>query len=399
MPSSWKPHAKCASSTRSGIPSPDPVPNPDPGQETWLRLLAAAESGGRHWLPALRHAGSIDTLFGLHARGLSAAGLGSAEIARLARCREPPPAWRDWLAEPGHGLVVYGSTAYPERLAALHEAPLALWVSGARAELLSEPQLAIVGSRNPTRNGSLVAEDMARALSQSGLTITSGLALGIDAASHRGALDGCGGTIAVLGHGIDRIYPARNDKLAAAIEQSGLVVSEYGPGVPVRAWQFPRRNRIIAGLALGVLVVEATRKSGSLITARLAAEFGREVFAIPGSLHNAQSKGCHKLIQNGAKLVEHTTDILVELSPQLGHALSMPTVCSNDNESESERECDSLPIALGRCLDHAPTTFDSLLECSGLTTGELSSMLLHLELQGKIEALPGGRYCRLAKRS
>ena len=161
----------------------------------------------------------------------------------------------------------------------------------------------------------------------------------------------------------------------------------------MRAWQFPRRNRIIAALGLGVLVVEATRKSGSLITARLAAEFGREVFAIPGSLHNALSKGCHKLIQDGAKLVEHTTDILVELSPQLGHAISLETVDTNESQS------DSMPIALRRCLDHAPTTFDSLLECSGLTTGELSSMLLHLELQGKIEALPGGRYCRLAKRS
>jgi DNA processing protein len=225
------------------------------------------------------------------------------------------------------------------------------------------------------------------------MTVTSGLARGIDASSHRGALEQTGGTLAVLGNGIDQIYPTRNRELAAQIRERGLIVSEYGPGVPVRALQFPRRNRIIAGLSLGTLVVEAARRSGSLITARLALEYGREVFAMPGSIHNTQSKGCHKLLRDGAKLVEEVGDILLELAPQLGDGGAA------DNRQPEQTATGKIPAALADCLDFSPVSFDTLAQASGLTAAELSSMLLHLELQGKIEALPGGRYCRLAKRA
>jgi len=361
--------------------------------DAWLRLLAAADRGGRRWTTALRAAGKADTLLGMDSAALRRSGLRSAEIARLhAAPHRAPEHWLRWLEQPGHGLVVHGADGYPARLTHTGDAPLALWIAGADTELLQQPQLAIVGSRNPTRNGELTAEQFAAGLSGLGLTVTSGLALGIDAASHRGALASLAGTIAVLGCGIDRTYPAANAALADAIRESGLVVSEYAPGTAVSAWQFPRRNRIIAGLGLGTLVVEATRRSGSLITARLAADYGREVFAVPGSVHSPLSKGCHQLIRDGAKLVESIGDVLVEIAPQLAvTAAALP--------ADEARPAPELPAALAACLDFSPIGFDALVSASGLTAGELSSMLLQLELQGKIEALPGGRYCRLAKRA
>ncbi len=326
-------------------------------------------------------------------RALGQAGLTRAEIRCLEQRPVPPPRWSGWLGSADHHLFLAGSPGYPVRLAEIPDAPLALWVDGREPELLHHAQLAIVGSRHPTTNGRLDAENFAAALSGAGLTITSGLAHGIDAASHEGALGRPGSTIAVLGNGIDRIYPAGNEKLAARIRASGVILSEYPPGHGVRAAQFPQRNRIIAGLAIGTLVVEATRRSGSLITARLAAEYGREVFAVPGSIHNALSKGCHKLIADGARLVEEARDILVEIAPQLalGPAPEGMGELASDNAS--------LPDVLENCLDFAPIGFDSLISATGLTAAELSSILLHLELQGKIEALPGGRYCRLAKRA
>jgi len=304
-----------------------------------------------------------------------------------------PDRWRAWLAEAGHALVLQGSPLYPERLAAIPDPPPALWVDGQNPALLSEPQLAIVGSRHASRNGEITAESFALEIGRLGLVITSGLAAGIDAAGHRGALDGGGHTIAVTGSGIDCIYPSRNRALADAIRARGLVVSEYPPGHPVRAFQFPLRNRIIAGLSLGTLVVEATRRSGSLITARLAAEYGREVFAVPGSIHHAQSKGCHKLLRDGAKLVENIDDILIEIAPQLA------IVAAGGNRDHRGATATSLPAPLANVLDYSPIGFDALVAATGLTAAELSSMLLHLEIQGTIEALPGGRYCRLAERA
>jgi DNA processing protein len=360
----------------------------------WLRVLAAAGFGGSRWLNALRLAGDARALLALNASALGKLGIKSGEIARLRTCTrsEPPPDWSEWLTAPGHELIVYGSARYPARLAELADAPLALWVDG-DATLLNRPQLAIVGSRHPTENGRMIAESFAASLSLAGITITSGLALGIDAASHRGALSGAGGTIAVLGNGIDQIYPASNRKLASSIRVDNLIVSEYAPTLPVRAHQFPQRNRIIAALSLGTLVVEATRRSGSLITARLAADYGREVFAVPGSIHNPLSKGCHKLLRDGAKLIETTEDILVEIAPQFV-ASAAETAPSSHAEA-----ADRLPAVLANRLDFSPIAFDALLQATGLTAAELSSMLLHLEIQGKIEALPGGRYCRLAKRA
>ena len=361
--------------------------------DAWLCLLSAAAHGGNRWLHALRIAGSAESLLAMGPNSLRRTGLNSNEIARLKTESSPPPAsWIAWLEQPNHDLVVYGSDNYPECLAEIDDAPLALWVDGPNKPLLCHPQLAIVGSRNPTQNGLITAESFAARLSESGITITSGLALGIDAASHRGALTGAGKTIAVLGNGIDQIYPVGNRKLASEIRDQGLIVSEYGPTTPVRAHQFPRRNRIIAGLSLGALIVEATRRSGSLITARLAIECGREVFALPGSVHSALSKGCHKLIRDGAKLTENIDDILVEIAPQLRAATE--EAADHDALTGSEE----LPAKLSDYLDYSPMTFDSLASATGLTAAELSSMLLHLEIQGKIEALPGGRYCRLAKR-
>jgi DNA processing protein len=266
-------------------------------------------------------------------------------------------------------------------------------VDGNEPALLSEPQLAIVGSRHSSRNGEITAGSIALEIGRLGLVITSGLAAGIDSAGHRGALDGGGQTIAVTGGGIDSIYPSRNRALAAGIRARGLIVSEYPPGHPVRAFQFPLRNRIIAGLSLGTLVVEATRRSGSLITARLAAEYGREVFAVPGSIHHAQSKGCHKLLRDGAKLVENINDILVEIAPQLA------AVAACESRDKAPAQHRNLPAPLAQVLDFSPIGFDALVAATGLTAAELSSMLLHQEILGTIEALPGGRYCRLAERA
>ena len=304
-----------------------------------------------------------------------------------------PDHWRAWLDQAGHTLVILGSPLYPERLAAIADPPPALWVDGGNPALLAEPQLAIVGSRHASRNGEITAESFALEMGRLGLVITSGLAAGIDAAGHRGALKSGGATIAVTGGGIDCVYPSRNRNLAAAIRAQGLIVSEYPPGHPVRAFQFPLRNRIIAGLSLGTLVVEATRRSGSLITARLAAEFGREVFAVPGSIHHAQSKGCHKLLRDGAKLVENLSDILVEIAPQLA------AVAASADRVDGRARTETLPAPLAKVLDYSPIGFDALLAATGLTAAELSSMLLHQEILGTIEALPGGRYCRLAERA
>src|SRR5690606_8106090 len=241
-----------------------------------------------------------------------------AEAAARLQLRDKAAldAWRKWLDEPRRALVGFGDERYPDLLTHSPDPPLALWVEG-RAELLAAPQLAIVGSRNPTRGGKDTAEQFARFLSARGLTITSGLATGIDGASHRGALQAAGSTIAVLGTGIDLVYPRSHEALAAEIRARGLVVSEYPPGIAGRKANFPERNRIIAGLSAGTLVVEATTQSGSLSTARAATDAGREVFAIPGSIHNPLARGCHKLIREGAKLVQEAGDILEELGPLL----------------------------------------------------------------------------------
>ena len=366
--------------------------------EAWLIVLQTQPSATAAWRKALRKAGSAEALLATPVSELVGRGIPPDAADRL---RSPDPdalaRWRRWLDDAGHALITLDDSAYPSQLREIPDAPLALWVSGANTALLAGPQLAIVGSRNPTSGGRANAEYFAEYLSGRGLTITSGLATGIDSAGHRGAIDGVGGTIAVLGCGIDSVYPRRNGKLAARIAESGLIVSEYPPGTPVRAFQFPQRNRIIAGLSLGTLVVEATRRSGSLITARLAADYGREVFAIPGSIHNPLAKGCHKLIRNGASVVEDGDDVLAELAPQLASA--DPDRPVKSPACENPLVDDPAYAKLLDLLGFEPMRAADLLDAAGLTAAELSSMLLLLEMGGVVEALPGARYCRLVKRS
>lgn len=284
-------------------------------------------------------------------------------------------------------------------LAELKDAPIGLFVRGNPA-LLAQPQLAIVGARNPTPHGRETAQHFADHLSRCGLTITSGLATGIDAAGHQGALDADGPTIAVCGTGLDVCYPATNRQLADMIATKGALISEFPPGTPAYKEHFPRRNRIISGLALGTLVVEAAVRSGSLITARLAAEQGREVFAVPGSIRNPLSQGCHRLIRQGAVLVESPQDILEELQPRVAALLP-----ASDPPRADAARTPEISVTFGARLDKEyeilldalgfePASVDVLVERTGFAADEVASMLLILELDGKLESRPGGRYVR-----
>jgi DNA processing protein len=302
----------------------------------------------------------------------------------------------EWLEVPDQHVLSVGDPAYPPMLAELADRPARLMVKG-DASVLAMPSIAIVGSRNPTRGGERNAYDFARHIADLGFVIVSGLATGIDAAAHRGAIDAGGLTVAFLGSGIDVIYPARNADLAAAIVDNGALVSEYPLGATPRRGYFPARNRLISGLTLGTLVVEAARRSGSLITARLAAEQGREVFALPGSIHNPMARGCHRLIRDGAKLVESADDIFAELAPLAGIALSRASL--PDPVPEAPRRDDEEYVKLLASLGHDPVDADSLAEKSGLTIEQVSSMLLILELDGTVEKLPGGRFALLTPSS
>ena len=288
----------------------------------------------------------------------------------------------EWLSGPMNYVVSLGDSHYPQLLLQTVDPPPLLYVKG-RVELLNRPALAIVGSRNATAQGSNNATDFAHALSDAGITIVSGLALGIDAAAHRGGLAGSASSIAVIGTGLDVVYPARNKALAHELAERGALVSEFPLGTPALAGNFPRRNRVISGMSLGCLVVEAALQSGSLITARLANEQGREVFALPGSIHSPLSKGCHALIKQGAKLVDAANDILEELQ--------LPSAAP---------ERDTTPRADGdaaRLLDHLgydPCGVDVLCARSGLGADVVAAALLQLELDGRVENLPGGRYQR-----
>lgn len=290
---------------------------------------------------------------------------------------------RTWLQEPGHHLISLLDADYPDQLRETADPPALLYGRG-RRELLQQNCLAIVGSRNATAQGEANAEAFAQVLSSAGITIVSGLALGIDAAAHRGGLKGTGATIAVVGTGLDRVYPARNKALAHEIAEKGLLLSEFPLGTISAPGHFPKRNRIISGLSHAVLVVEAALNSGSLITARLALEQGREVMAIPGSIHSPLSKGCHALIKQGAKLVESAQDIAEELAWP-----APPTAATEDLKPEKS---DPLLHYLG----FDPVSLDQLAERSGLTVEALSAKLLTLELEGRVAPLPGGRYQRLS---
>lgn len=284
-----------------------------------------------------------------------------------------------WLEDPRNRIVTLADAEYPQALLNISDPPLLLYVKG-RLDLLSARSLAVVGSRNSTAQGVRNAEAFAKAVSESGLCIVSGMAHGIDTAAHTGGLQGVGSSIAVVGTGMDKVYPAANRELAHQLAQQGTIISEFPLGTPPLASNFPRRNRIISGLSEGCLVVEASLQSGSLITARMALEQGREVFAIPGSIHSPQSKGCHALIKQGAKLVECAQDILEEL----GFAV-------NNTKSGATSE-HPLLVYLG----YDSTDIETLSQRSGLTIAELSAILLQLELDGAVATLPGGLYQRIA---
>ena len=302
-----------------------------------------------------------------------------------------------WLEQSDHHLLTPDDPRYPPLLLDTPRPPEQLFVVG-NPDVLSLPQLAIVGSRNATPGGLETARQFAACLAECGLVISSGLALGVDAAAHQGALrasgnDGSGLTVAVLGNGLDEIYPRANSALAKQISQTGALISEFPPGTPPRKQQFPQRNRIIAGMSLGTLVVEAGINSGSLITARFAGDFGREVFAIPGSIHNPLAKGCHRLIRQGAKLVEQAADIIEEIGI-IARAMtpeSRPTTERSDR-TEAALPADPDHADLLNHMGFDPISIDGLTRRSGLTAEELSSMLLILELQGRVESLPGGRF-------
>ncbi|MDD5056900.1 MAG: DNA-processing protein DprA [Sideroxydans sp.] len=286
-----------------------------------------------------------------------------------------------WLKDPLNRILSIADAEYPQFLLNTADPPLLLYVKG-RLDLLNASAFAVVGSRNATAQGKRNSEAFAKSCSDAGLCIVSGMAQGIDAAAHLGGLQGIGSSIAVVGTGLDKVYPAANRELAHRLAQCGTIVSEFPLGTPPLPANFPRRNRIISGLSLGCLVVEASLQSGSLITARMALEQGRDVFAIPGSIHSPQSKGCHALIKQGAKLVESAQDILEELNqPVIG-------ISATSNAPALEHP-------LFAHLGFDPLDAESLAQRSGLTIGELSAILLQLELDGHIASLPGGLYQRL----
>jgi DNA processing protein len=308
-----------------------------------------------------------------------------------------------WLAEPNRQLLRCTEADFPPQLESIPQPPAALFVSG-DASLLLRPQVAIVGARNATAAGKATTRAFTRHLAQAGFVVTSGLADGIDGAAHEAALEAGQPTVAVIGTGPDVVYPRKHRQLSARVEAEGALVSEFPPGTAARADHFPRRNRIIAGLSLGTLVVEAGLQSGSLITARLAGEQGREVFAVPGSIHNPLARGCHRLIRDGVRLVESASEIVETLVPAaraLGAELaqrlerSPTTSAGGDRLATGGWRDDPQYQRLLDVLGHDPAALDELAERSGQSAAVLSSMLLMLELEGCVEGLPGGRYQRL----
>ena len=364
----------------------------------WLRLTLIPGIGGVTQRRLLSTFGLPEAVFSAGFGALSA--VCGDKVARLLLDTDNTIAVDEalsWARAPDHHIVTLADPAYPAALLEIPDPPSVLYVVG-RIDLLKRPALAIVGSRNPTPQGMLNAEQFAGVLADAGLTITSGMALGIDAAAHRGALASGGDTIAFVGTGADRIYPARNRDLAHEIGAIGAIVSEFPLGTPAAAANFPRRNRLISGIARGVLVVEAAIESGSLITARLAGEQGREVFAIPGSIHSPQAKGCHRLLKEGAKLVETAQDILEELNWAITPAMSSaPAEAASPADPTLVEAADSQAAVLS-LMGFDPCSLDELLGRSGLTADALSVILLHLELEGQLATLPGGRYQRLRSR-
>lgn len=356
-------------------------------EKAWLRLRHLTDIPGRAALELVRRLGSPAAVFDACDQTLQAA-LESKSIHRrtLEGCCDQGVG-RDlrWLrAGEDRHIVGFNDDDFPPLLRELPDPPLLLYVKG-RPGLLSATQLAIVGSRNPTPAGRELAHRFARSLSTAGLTVTSGLATGIDGAAHKGALAGAGETVAVTATGLDRVYPARHRDLAREIGCRGAMVSEFPIGTPPRKLAFPRRNRIISGLCVGTLVVEAARRSGSLITARLAGEQGREVFAVPGPVSSPTSRGCHALLKDGARLVETEADIFEEL----GYAAPDPAAPTAGPGADVKTS------PLMACMGRDPVTINTLVQRSGLTADTVSSMILRMELMGVVKSMAGGHYIRV----
>jgi DNA processing protein len=355
--------------------------------EAWLRLVETPGVGrdtARQLLAALASPEAVFTASAASLRRIAGAAVASALASApvgfeeiLARTR----LWLDGADTEARHVITLGDARYPPALLQSADPPLLLYVIG-RSELLGAPSIAIVGSRNPSAQGLDNARAFATHLSRAGYSVVSGLALGIDGAAHEGGLQGAGSTIAVVGTGLDRVYPKRHLELARRIAAHGAIVSEFSLGMPALPVNFPQRNRIIAGLARGTLVVEAALQSGSLITARLAAEAGREVFAIPGSIHAPQSRGCHALIKQGAKLVDSARDILEEMAPGAAHPPAA--------QAPAPQRSNALLDALG----HDPVSLDALMARTGWPPEVLNAKLLELELEGSVARLPGQLFQR-----
>ena len=359
----------------------------NPQIKYWLALVRAPGIGPQAVQHLLSHF-SPEQIFQASQASLSQLGFSSKLINALQT-----PNWElvqqdlNWLEQPNNFALTLEDVGYPEQLKEIASPPPVLFVKGDPG-LLTQPQIAMVGSRNPSNEGIKLALEFAQALAEAGYVITSGMALGIDAASHQGALNAKAYTVAVAGTGLDRVYPACHKQLATDIVEQGALVSEFPPGTSAKAGHFPRRNRIISGLCQGLLVVEAAIQSGSLITARMALEQNREVFAIPGSIHNPLARGCNALIRQGAKLVETVEDIFEELGQ---YNQSYRSIDPQINQTVLDLEQQNLL----KLIPYSPTTVDNLVQESGFSVEIISSMLLILELQGYIGTAAGGSYYRI----
>jgi DNA processing protein len=376
---------------------------------SWLIAIRAPRLGGSKFVRALEHFGSAENLLSASRAQLLKAGLAEETIQALKQPDEGLLASDlEWLSQDTHHLLTWDDERFPPLLRDTPSPPAALFVEG-DPDVLWQPQVAVIGSRNPTAGGKDNARDFAMELSRHGMTITSGLASGIDSVAHEAALDAGQPTVAVMGTGLDRIYPASSKPLALRIRKGGVLVSELPLGTGALRSHFPSRNRIISGLSLGVLVIEAGLRSGTLITARLAGNQGRDVFALPGSIHNPMAKGCHRLIRDGAKLVETVDEILQELAPMAGQLAGelkgqIGIKAPDDRPDSLDSEVNDPQLhedpdyrVLWACLGFDPKPIDAIIEQSGLTARAVSAMLLLLELRGKVEAHTGGAYSRKKK--
>lgn len=390
---------RAASAARFFFHSTHPV-LPSDELSSWLRLMQTAGVGPETARRLLGAFGLPENIFSAPLTALQ-----KVVPDRIARALASPPTAEEaeriahtieWATQPGNHVLTLADTGYPPALLDIPDPPVLLYAKG-RIELLARPSMAVVGSRNATAQGIANAEKFSEALGHAGLTIISGMALGIDTAAHQGGLLAAkntsgGSTIAVIGTGADIVYPARNRALAHQIAEAGCLVSEYPLGMPAIASNFPRRNRIISGLARGVLVIEAALQSGSLITARMAAEQGRDVFAIPGSIHSPLSKGCHQLIKQGAKLVESAQDILEELQYTPASTTSSSNATSGDAHAI---QLDAPHEQILQKMGFDPVDADTLAMRCQLDIAAINAHLLSLELDGRTEMLPGGMYRRI----